>query len=250
MFINQPQIMDGCTMLTGLASDSIPLVFFDPQYRSILNKQKYGNEGNRQKERFQLPQMNHQTIKKFLEQIERILVPSGHLMMWIDKFILCEGLSIYTDGTIFKQVDLLTWDKQKIGMGYRTRRKSEYLVIFQKPPVRAKGVWKVHSIPDVWPEKATKEHPHAKPIGLLKKLIEAVTNVGDIVVDPCAGGYGVLRATSIMNRQFIGCDLLPHTFSPEERYEIQYLTAPMDQAGYITLNSWVRSPELEEPPGT
>jgi hypothetical protein len=32
-----------------------PLVFFDPQYRGVLDMLKYGNEGARQKGRFNLP---------------------------------------------------------------------------------------------------------------------------------------------------------------------------------------------------
>jgi len=37
--------MDGLKLLEKLETDSIPLVFFDPQYRTILDKQNYGNEG-------------------------------------------------------------------------------------------------------------------------------------------------------------------------------------------------------------
>jgi site-specific DNA-methyltransferase (adenine-specific) len=28
----------------------------------------------------------------------------------------------------------------KMGMGYRTRRESEYLLVLQKPPLKAKGI--------------------------------------------------------------------------------------------------------------
>ena len=81
-----------------------------------------------------------------------ILRPSGHVCLWMDKFILCG----YGAAPIFPldwTVDLITWDKGKIGMGYRTRRRGEYLMICQKPPRRAKGIWQDHGIPDVWPEK-------------------------------------------------------------------------------------------------
>lgn len=48
-----------------------------------------------------------------------------------------------------------------------------------KKPVRAKGCWLSHSIPDVWLEKITKTHPHSKPIELQKVLILATTEEGD-----------------------------------------------------------------------
>ena len=104
-------------------------------------------------------------------------------------------------------VDMVVWNKGKIGMRYRTRRKSEYLIVCQKSPVRAKGIWTVHNIPDVWDEKTPKTHPHSKPLNLQKALIEATTQEGDWVLDPASGGYSVLTACQELNRNFIGCDI-------------------------------------------
>ncbi len=210
--IDRQQKMDGLTMLAKIGSETIPLVFFDPQYRTILDKQKYGNEGkNRGKKRSSLPQMSIEVISGFLAEIERVLIPSGHLMLWVDKFILGTGINVFLYGRLLKVVDLITWDKERMGMGYRTRRYSEHLVVVQKPPIRAKGVWRVHDIPDVWSEKVengVRDHTHAKPILLQKRLIEAVTNTGDVVVDPAAGGYSVMKAALETGRHFLGCDLL------------------------------------------
>lgn len=93
-------------------------------------------------------------------------------------------------------------------MGYRTRRKSEYLIVFQKAPVSAKSCWTDHTIPDVWEEKAAKTHPHSKPVELQKRLIAAVTSEGDTVLDPAAGSYSVLSACRELGRDFIGSDLV------------------------------------------
>jgi len=212
LFIDKPQKMNGLSMLGKIDADTIPLVFFDPQYRAILDKQKYGNEGEtRGKRRSELPQMTGDVIAEFVEAIERILIPSGHLMLWVDKYILCNGYSKFIAGTQFETVDLITWNKDRMGMGYRTRRFGEHLIVFQKPPKRAKGVWRVHDIPDVWTEKidnGDRNHIHAKPIGLQKRLIEAVTNKGDIIVDPAAGGYSVMKSALEVDRHFLGCDIL------------------------------------------
>jgi site-specific DNA-methyltransferase (adenine-specific) len=209
--LNRPQKMDGLKLLTAIPVASVPLVFFDPQYRSVLDKQQYGNEGERQKSRAELPQMDDSTIKRFVYQIERVLMPSGHLMLWVDKFIVCRGIHFLLEGSALQLVDMITWNKGRMGMGYRTRRYSEHLVVLQKIPVRAKGVWRVHNIPDVWDEKienGDRNHTHSKPVGLQERLIEAVTNAGDIVVDPAAGGYSVLKAAHSTERRFLGCDLL------------------------------------------
>lgn len=205
---NRKQKMDGLKMLDKLPSNSIPLVFFDPQYRSVLDKQKYGNEGKRQKGRAEMKQMDNKKINEFVIEIERALMPSGHLALWVDKYIVCNGRE-FLDGVGLQLVDMITWNKERMGMGYRTRRYSEFLLIYQKKPVKAKGVWMIRNIPDVWNEKIdTKRHAHQKPLGLQQKIIEAVTNEGDVIVDPAAGSYSVLKASTETNRNFIGCDIL------------------------------------------
>lgn len=205
---NGKNVMDGVKFMNKINQSTITACFFDPQYRGIMDKMSYGNEGERQKERALLSQMNNDTIIEFIREINRVLVASGHLFLWIDKFHLCEGIEDWFKKTEFSIVDLITWDKGKIGMGYRTRRRSEYLMVLQKEPIRAKGIWIKHNIPDTWIEKiAGKIHPHQKPMLLQKSLIEAVSSEKDYILDPCAGSYSVLEACKLSGRNFIGCDI-------------------------------------------
>lgn len=201
--------MDGLKFLSHLPNESVPVAFFDPQYRGVLDKMNYGNEGkNREKRRCALMQMPEELIAKFIQGIHKVLIPSGHLFLWIDKFHLCQGFGTWIDGTQLDVVDLIVWDKERFGMGYRSRRVSEYCVVLQKHPRRAKGVWKIHNIRDVWREKTeTKNHPHQKPVGLQGQLIATVSNEGDYVIDPAAGSFSVMEAALSRNRNFIGCDL-------------------------------------------
>lgn len=209
--LDRKQKMDGLKLLKALGPASVPLVFFDPQYRTILDRQNYGNEESRNPKRAELPQMNDKVIHEFIGQIERVLMPSGHLMLWVDKYIIVNGVHSLLEGASLQLVDMITWNKERMGMGYRSRRYSEHLVVLQKLPVRAKGVWRIHDIPDVWSEKIVngeRNHTHAKPKGLQEKLIRAVTNKGDVIVDPAAGGYSVLKAALATERHFLGCDIL------------------------------------------
>ena len=151
--------------------------------------------------------MDEKTILKFIKEINRCLTPSGYLFLWVDKFHLVEGVNPWFKNTDLRCVDMIVWDKTKIGMGYRTRRKSEYLVVVQKLPLKAKSTWTNHAIPDVWSEKAIKNHPHSKPIDLQSELIKSVTNKGDIVVDPASGGYSVFEACKLTGRTFLGGDI-------------------------------------------
>ncbi len=201
--------MDGLEFLSMLPESVIPVAFLDPQYRGVLEKLSYGNEGElRGTRRSAMTQMPEEMIAEFVRSIDRVLLPSGHLFLWVDKFHLCQGVRHWLEGTKLEIVDLMTWDKGTFGMGYRTRRRAEHCIILQRRPVRAKGVWKVHNITDIVLEKVSKrEHPHAKPIELQGRLISAVTNEGDFVIDPAAGSFSVLDAALQNNRQFLGCDL-------------------------------------------
>lgn len=205
---NYKNKIDGIILLKSIEDNSIKCIFFDPQYRGVLDKLSYGNEGvSRGKDRSALAQMDEAIIMKFIKEIDRCLAPSGYLFLWVDKFHLVEGVNPWFKNTDLRCVDMIVWDKTKIGMGYRTRRKSEYLVVLQKLPLKAKSTWKNHAIPDVWLEKAIKNHPHSKPIELQVELIKSVTDINDIVVDPASGGYSVFEACKKSNRIFFGGDI-------------------------------------------
>lgn len=210
---NKKLCMDGLKLLEMIPDNSMSACFFDPQYRGILDKMDYGNEGDRQKGRAQMEQMDDALITTFCEEIINALKPAGYLFMWTDKFHLCEASHL----EYFKNIDnsnlvsMLTWDKQSFGMGYRFRMSSEYLLVYQKNPKTIK-TWKDKSIRDVWSEKIEHPrlgHPHRKPKGLIDRLILSVTEPGDIVLDPCAGSFVVLDSCLETGRKFIGCDLNP-----------------------------------------
>ena len=207
--INYKNKADGLDLLRHIDDKSLKVVFFDPQYRGVLDKLKYGNEGvSRGKGRAELTQMSFETIHQFLFEIQRVLAPNGYLFLWVDKFHLVEGVKQWFDDlTDLDTVDMITWNKKRMGMGYRTRRVSEYLVVVQKKPRLAKNTWSLHNIPDVWDDEVKKTHPHTKPIKLQSQLILATTNEGDFVCDPAAGGYSVFEACKYTKRNFIGGDI-------------------------------------------
>ena len=206
--LNHKNLADGLNLLADVNDEAIATAFFDPQYRGVLDKLKYGNEGQqRGKARSELKQMSEETIISFINEIDRVLKESGHLFLWVDKFHLCQGVLDWVSDTSLNLVDLIVWDKGRIGMGYRTRRKCEYLIVFQKSPVKAKACWTDHAIPDVWEEKTPKVHPHSKPIELQRRLIAATTKDGDVVLDPASGGYSVFEACKLLGRDFVGGDI-------------------------------------------
>src|SRR5262245_4105313 len=88
---NIAQRGDALELLASLADGCAATAFFDPQYRGVLDKLKFGNEGARQRERCALPQMSAEYIDACLREIARILRPSGYCMLWTDTFQLVEA---------------------------------------------------------------------------------------------------------------------------------------------------------------
>lgn len=54
--------------------------------------------------------------------------------------------------------------------------------------------------------KQNEEHKTAKPLPLVKELVQLFSNPGDLVVDPFMGGGPVARSCKDTGRRFIGCD--------------------------------------------
>ena len=95
----------------------------------------HGNEGkDRGKRRCALEQMTEATISHFVRGIDRALIPSGHLFLWVDKLHLCQGVRPWLNGTSVDIVDFMTWDGT-FGIGFAPAG-AEYCIRLQKRPRR------------------------------------------------------------------------------------------------------------------
>lgn len=63
-------------------------------------------------------------------------------------------------------------------------------------------------------------HPCQYPVGLVERLVLALTNAGDLVFDPFAGVGSAGVAAAVHDRRFWGCELLPE-FAKVGRKRIQ-----------------------------
>ena len=208
--LNRHNTRDGLELLRSLPRNVAHAAFFDPQYKGVLDHLRYGNEcESRQRRRSQLPFMSAETIEEFVGAISSRLIPGGMLFLWADKYGLLDQGRIMWSSADAMAVDLMVWDTERMGMGHRTRHSFECLVVLQRPPIRARGVWTDNGIRDVWRERVDKRsHPHAKPVRLQQRLIEACVPERGIVLDPAAGSYSVYEAARRAGRQFLGCDVL------------------------------------------
>ena len=66
-------------------------------------------------------------------------------------------------------------------------------------------------------------YPTQKPILLLEKIIQLVTNEGDIVLDPFCGSGTTLVAAKLLNRKFVGIDISDDAIQlTQERLKTRY----------------------------
>ena len=72
--------------------------------------------------------MTEAKISRFVRGIDRALIPSGHLFLWVDKFHLCQGVRPWINGTSLDIVDLMTWDKGTFGVSAsKANRRARYM---------------------------------------------------------------------------------------------------------------------------
>src|SRR5262249_49030441 len=67
--------MNGLELLAKIPPSTVKACFFDPQYRGVLDKLSYGNEGvKRGQKRSALAQMSEETIAQFITGINHVLM--------------------------------------------------------------------------------------------------------------------------------------------------------------------------------
>lgn len=99
---------------------------------------------------------------------------------------------------------MVVWDKGHFGMGNGFRSQHELVCHASKgvPTIANKGIGNVLSFPRQEPV----DHPSPKPVALMARLIECVTEPGALVLDPFMGSGSTLRAAKDIGRRSIGIE--------------------------------------------
>ena len=89
----------------------------------------------------------------------------------------------------------------------------EILVFKGKPPIFNPIHWSSMSgiFDDGFISKP--DHPYAKPITMMEKLILMYSNPGDLIFDPFCGSGTTGIAAKRHNRRFVGCEIDPKRFA-------------------------------------
>lgn len=87
---------------------------------------------------------------------------------------------------------------------------TEYALLFYRdklPKFNNKGRMIFNTMPMERDTVTPRIHPTQKPIYTLKQLIELFTDVGEVVIDPCAGSGVTLLAAKQLNRRAYGFEI-------------------------------------------
>ena len=114
---------------------------------------------------------------------------------------------IYTDYSATTNLDQIFQKRVRDKNGktvYKASENSKTKLIEEKKGVPLSDVWE---IPYLNPKaKERVGYPTQKPVLLLERIIELVTNIGDTILDPFCGSGTTLVAAQLLNRKIIGID--------------------------------------------
>jgi len=140
----------------------------------------------------------------------------GHAMQALDYHILNDiawfkpNASPNLSGRYFTAShETLLWvrkdKKAKHTFNYQEMRKGNWLGDFlKKPGKQMRSVWAIGTPKPE--EKKFGKHPTQKPLDLLKRIVIASTNEGDIILDPFTGSSTTGLAAAMNGRKFVGID--------------------------------------------
>jgi site-specific DNA-methyltransferase (adenine-specific) len=145
----------------------------------------------------------------------RILKDGGAFLSFIDWRqypVLCGAL----ESTNLRIQTMVVWDKEVMALGNGFRNQHELIVHASNgvPNVFDKSVPNVLRVPRI---SSSDLHPTEKPVPLLKKLIEVVTDKGGLVFDPFMGSGTTGVACWGLERDFIGCEISPEYYEVAQK---------------------------------
>lgn len=166
------QRMDAVDWLKQTPSESIDLMITDPAYESLEKYRKIGTttrlkHSTKSSNDWFTIFPNSRYLDLFTEAY-RTLAKNAHF------YVMCDEETLFVIKPIAEQAGFkfwksLVWDKQRLGLGYHFRNRTERIAFFEKGKRKLNDL----SIPDILSVKRVhKGYPTEKPVELFDILIE------------------------------------------------------------------------------
>lgn len=210
--------------LKTLDKDSVDLILTDPPYEiskpsgyiSSLTKPDGSPQSKNTIRRFAVDldfgewDKQNLNLLPFLQEMYRVLKPSGTLIMFYDIWKL-ETLKNMMEDSKFKQVRYIEWLKTNpvplnSKINYLTNAREVALTAVKKNKPTFKGEY--HNGIYRYPIYQGKDriHPTQKSLKLFEELVEIHSNEGDLIVDCFLGSGTTAIAALNKKRNFVGCE--------------------------------------------
>lgn len=135
--------------------------------------------------------------------------PAGALSVTFGQRFIAQGWRLH---------QTLVWTKDALVLGHSDYHYQHEPILFGYAPGKGRrgrgaGGWyggnDASSVLEVARPKASPDHPTAKPVELISKMIKNSSRSGDIVLDPFLGSGSTLMAAEQLGRRCCGVDLDP-----------------------------------------
>ncbi len=227
---------DCLKVLEKLPENSVDMIFADPPYllsnggftvhagkRVSVNKGEWdASNGIKKDFEFQLDWIR--TCRCILKSAGTILISGTYHSIYqcgfalqISRFHILNDISWFKpnaspnlSGRYFTAShETLIWARKekdaKHTFNYELMRKGNWKDDFiKKPDKQMRSVWAIGTPKPI--EKKFGKHPTQKPEDLLKRIILASTNEGDLILDPFTGSSTTGMIAHLLGRKFIGID--------------------------------------------
>lgn len=182
------------------ALDPLDVVLTDPPYNCV-NRASFGlrslDKGSADALPVDIPVVAAEFVRLATGSIY-VFCGASFLSDWLREF---EAASLTVRGCTWVKPNPSPMNGDKLWLSA-----AEFCAFARKPS----AYFAVSCQPNVWRskvERAIPEHPTPKPVGLMRKLIEASCPPGGTVLDPFAGSGSTLRAAADMGRRAIGIEI-------------------------------------------
>jgi DNA modification methylase len=203
---------DCLVLLASLPDNSVDLIATDPPYFKV-KKDQWDNQWATQIEFLAW-------LEKVLIEYARVLRPTGSLYLFASPQMSTQIELLIAKH--FKLLNHIIWCKPN-GRWLSCRKESlrkffpqtEHILFAesQKKSLVRRPFRVTKHVPytNVWAFKPIawypNKHPCEKPLDLMRHIINASSNEGDVVLDTFAGSGSTALACHELNRKFIGCEL-------------------------------------------
>ncbi len=224
---------DSIKLMKFIPDNSIDLIFADPPYflsnggiTCHAGRMVSVNKGKWDKSKG--VEANHEFNKDWLAECQRILTDEGtiwvsgtaHIIHSIGHAMQQLGFKLLNDIVWFKinpppnlscryfthSTETIIWAAKSL----KSKHKFNYKTMKAINGKQMKNVWQDLFWAITSPKKEEKKfgkHPTQKPIKLLDRIIQASSDVGDIILDPFNGHGTTGVVAHMLNRKYIGVDI-------------------------------------------